>query len=167
MAQRRIGGDAGAKEGGDAGERKILRDGVGVALVDDVIAGVAPPGDGTVEAVGGVVGLDHAFNAEVLLSLFAGVAVPAGVDDDADGRDLTGLEPGDTAAGGGDTAYNLVTGNHGKAGESPLVSRLVEIGVANPAIEDIDGDIGGTGLAAGEGEGGKRRLRVERGITFG
>ena len=51
MAQRRIGGDAGAEQGRDGGEIEILRDGVSEALVDNIIVGIAAHGDGSVDAV--------------------------------------------------------------------------------------------------------------------
>ncbi len=50
-------------------------------------------------------------------------------------------------AGGDDAANNLVAGDHGIDGVAPLVAGHVEIGVADSAVEDFNGDFGGARLA--------------------
>ena len=68
---------------------------------------------------------------------------------------------------GRDAADNLVTRHHGIDGVAPLVAGHVQVGVADAAVEDLDGDIGGAGFAAGEAERSKRGFVSRRGIAFG
>ena len=92
VAQRRVGGDAGAEKRRNGGEVEVRRDGMGEALVDDVVVRVAAHGDGAVDAILGGVGEGGAFKAEVLFAAIARRAVAAGIDDDADGGDVSSLE---------------------------------------------------------------------------
>ena len=92
MAQRRVGGDAGAEQRRNGGEVEVGGNGMGEALVDDVVVGVAAHGDGAVDAILGGVGERGALGAEMFFAAIAGSAVAAGVDDDADGRYVADLE---------------------------------------------------------------------------
>src|ERR1035437_596563 len=103
----------------------------------------------------------------MFLAAMTGGALAVGVHDDADGRDVAYLEPGDGAAGGDDAAYHLVAGNHRIDRVAPLVADHVQVGVADAAVEDFDGDFRGAGFAAFKAEGSKGRLRIKRSIAFG
>jgi hypothetical protein len=46
-----------------------------------------------------------------------------------------------------------MAGNHGKGGPAPLISDLMDIGVANPRIENLDYHISRSRFPAGKGKG--------------
>jgi hypothetical protein len=68
-----------------------------------------------------------------------------------------------------DLANDLVARDHGKDRSAPFVARLVNVGMANAAIENIDQHIVGAWGAALEGKGRKRRgcrlRRIGRGFS--
>jgi hypothetical protein len=64
-------------------------------------------------------------------------------------------------------ADNLVARNQRIDRVTPLVARHVKVRVADSAVENIDHDLRGAGLAAIELEGSKRRLLIDSGITMG
>ena len=167
VAQRRVGGDAGAEKWGNGSKVEVGGDGMGEALVDNVVVGVSAHGDGAVDAVLGGVGERRALGAEVLFAAVARSAVAAGINDDADGCYFAGLELCCGFASGDDAANDLMTGNHGIDGVAPFVASHVEIGVADSAVEDFNGDFSGARLAAGKVVRSQRRFCVESGIAFG
>ena len=73
----------------------------------------------------------------------------------------------DGFAGGDDAADDLVAGDHGIDGVAPLVAGHVQVRVADSAVEDFNGDFGGTGIAAAEVVWSERRFCVECGVAFG
>ncbi len=167
VAERGVGGDSGAEERGDGGEVEVGGDGVCEALVDDVVAGVAAHGDGAVDAIFGCVGEGGAFSAEMFFSAVTGRAVAAGIDDDADCGNVSGLKLFGRVPSSDYTADDFVAGDHGVDGLTPLVAGHVEVGVADSAIENFDSDLGGAGFAAAEAVRCERRPGICGGITFG
>ncbi len=167
VAQRRVGGNAGAEQRRNAGQVEVGGNRVGEALVHDIVIGVAAHGDGAVDAVLGGVGERGALVAEVLFAVVAGRALAAGVDDHADGGNVARLELVDGAAGGADAAHDFVAGHQRIDRLAPLVAGHVQVGVADAAVENLDDDFSGAGIAAGEVEGSERRLCIECGVTFG
>ena len=153
--------------GATAARIEIGGDGVGEALVDDVVVGVAAHGDGAVDAILGGVGERGALVAEMFFAAVAGSAVAAGVDDDADGGDVSELEFFGRVSDRDHSADDLVAGDHGIDRIAPLVAGHVQVRMADAAVEDFNGDFSGAGLAAAEAVGSKRRLGVERCIAFG
>ena len=97
--------------------------------------------DRAVNAVLGGIGERGALVAVVLFAALAGGALAAGVDDDADGRDAAHLELADCAANGRDAADDLMAGNERIDRLAPFVADHVQIGVADAAVENIDGDL--------------------------
>ena len=168
MTERAVGGDSCAEERGDGGEfgLELGRDAVNVALVDDDVVGVAAVGDLS-GVVLGVVGADEALLA---IGLFMGDAVAAdaaGVDHDAYSGEVAFLEALDVGADGGDAANDLMTWDHGVHGAAPLVADLMDVGVADAAVEDLDDDVGWAGIAAFEAEGGEGGGLRLGGVAFG
>jgi hypothetical protein len=110
------------------------------AFVDDDAVGVTTVGDAAEVLVPRVVG-EGAVPAELLE---AGLALGAGairVDQAAHRGDVARIEPGDRGADLRDAADDLVAGDAGVDGghhAAPLVPDRVEIGVADPAEEDLD-----------------------------
>jgi hypothetical protein len=84
----------------------------------------------------------------------------------ANRSDVTSLEFFRRRANSRHAANNFVTGDQRINGLAPLVARHVQIGVTDAAIENLDRNFRGAGLASGESKWSKRRLIVGRGITF-
>ena len=149
VAQRRVGGDARAEQRSDAGElvAELRRDGVDVAHVADDVVGVAAVGDRAVVAPG-VVGADEALDAVVFQARLAVGADAAGVDQHADAGQVAGLEPGHLRADRRHAADDLVAGHHGIHRAAPLVAHLVDVGVADAAVGDLDDHIARARFAA-------------------
>ena len=140
VAHGRVCCDAGAEQRRGPGEIEVGGDAQDKALVDDDAVGVAAVGDAAEVLVGEVVGEGHV-RAELLE---AGLALGAGavrIDHAADRGEVARLELGDRGADLGDAADDLVArdaGVDGRHDAAPLVTDLVEIGVADTAVEDLD-----------------------------
>jgi hypothetical protein len=80
-----------------------------------------------------------------------------GIDHASDSRQIAFLELFDVFADFGDAAYNFVPWNHRIDGVVPLIPNLMEIGVANAAVEDIDGYVGHRRVSPFQRVGRKRR----------
>ncbi len=96
-----------------------------------------------------VVGTDHVV-AIVFQTFFAIRTGLAAVDDTAHADQVTDLEFADVVADGGNTAHDLVTGDAGVLGAGPFGTDLVQVGVADAAIGDVDLHIVRAGGAAGD-----------------
>src|SRR5450631_273483 len=90
----------------------------------------------------------------------------AGVDEATDAVMLTDLELRNSRADLRNHTRDLVTRNHWKGRSAPLITRLMDIGVANTAILDVDDDIVGTRIATTKGERRKRRPGLACSIAF-
>ncbi len=135
-----------------------------VALVGDDVTGIAALHQHAV-VIAGVVGADGAL---LTVGFLAGAAVgadAAGVGDHADGGEVALAELGYVAAGGDDAADDLMAGHHGIEGVAPFVAGLVDVGMADAVVEDLERDIFRTGIAAIEGKGHERRPGVVRGVA--
>jgi hypothetical protein len=160
MPQRRVGGDAGAEKRRNSGERvrglKLLWDAEDEVLIDDDGARVAAVGHAAQMRVRRVVSAGES-GLTVLLQADAAAGTGAvRVNHAADGGEVSGMEALDLTAHGGDAADDFVSGDHRVGGVGPLVARGVQIRVADAAVEDVELDVLGQRLSAGEG---KRRER--------
>ena len=70
--------------------------------------------------------------------LLTGAAVATGVDKTPDSDSIAQLHSGNVRAKLGNYTHDFMTRDHGKAGAAPLVSRLVNIGMANAAKFNVD-----------------------------
>lgn len=77
----------------------------------------------------------------MLIAAIARRALSAGVDDDANRRNIASLESFNGGAGAGDATDNLVPGHHRIRGLAPLVAHHVQIGMAHAAIENLELDL--------------------------
>ena len=93
------------------------------------------------------------------------VALLAAVDHAAYGHRIADLVALDVRPHSRDTADDLVAGNIGIDGARPVRAGGVQVGMADAAIFDVDGDIIGAQGAAFEGEGRQRGIRALGGIT--
>ena len=150
VAERRIGGDAGAQERRRGGEVELRGEAERERLVDDDPLRVAAVGGGLPVHLGAVVGEGGAALAELLEPAPARVAAAAGVHHAADAGEISGAEPLHPRAHARHLSDDLVARHHREERAAPLVADLVEVGVAHAAERDVDDDVPRTGLAAGE-----------------
>src|SRR5207247_8410105 len=109
----------------------------GKALIDNVVVRVAAEGRQRRTTLHGIVGGRGAFDAELLLAHLTGRALAAGVHQTADRGQVTRVELADLFSHGDDAADDFVAGHHRIAREAPIVVDVVQIGMTNPAIEQI------------------------------
>ena len=125
-------------------------------LVDHDAVRVAAVGDAAEMLVGEVVS-EGQVGAELLEARLALRAGAVGVHQAADRGEVAGLELGDGGADLGDAADDLVAGDAGiDSGHdfAPLIAHLVQIGVADAAVENFDLDVVFGGIAPRDGGGG-------------
>ena len=138
LAQGRVGGDARAEERRGAGGVEALGHLEDEALVHHDLRGVAAVGGGLAVHLGAVVGEGGALLAELLEVFAARIAVAARVHHAAHAGQVADLELLDVGAHGLHAAHDLVAGHHGEDGAAPLVADLVDVRVADAAVEDVD-----------------------------
>ena len=143
--------------GAVAARSSLRRDPEGVGLVHHDAFGVAAEGHAAEVLVGAVVSEDREVEAILLQAAPATRAGAAGIDQAADGGEVAHLEFRDRAADLYDAADDFVAGHHRVDGVVPFVARLVQVGVADAAIEDVDDDVGGQRFAALDGKWRERR----------
>jgi hypothetical protein len=97
---------------------------------------------------------------------FTTVADAAGVDKTADAGEVAYLKVFYFVADAADPAYDLMTGDHREDRSAPFVTDLVDIGVADPAIKNIDDDVVFTWFAAFEGVWAQRGSSRLCGVRF-
>ena len=124
------------------------RDAEHEVLVHDDAAGVAAQGVAAQHRIVAVVGEHGRTQAVLLLAGEAGRALAARIHHAADAGHVACLELPDAAADARHASDDLVAGHAGVEGALPLAPRLVEVGVAHPAIEDVDLDVARSGITA-------------------
>ncbi len=112
-----------------------------------------------------VISLHQLHLAEVVLAGLAFNTLPAAIDKDTDAHMIAHLVPGHATAYAGDNARDLVPGNHGEDALEPLVTDLMNVGVANAAELDVDVDVVFAEIAAVELKRGQLRAGLGRGIS--
>ncbi len=140
VAHGRVRRDPGAEERRRSREVEVGGDAHHEALVDDDAVGVTTVGDTSEVLVPRVVG-EGSVRAELLEAGSALGAGAVGVDEAAHRGEVAARESGDGGADLRDAADDLVAGDAGVDGghhAAPLVPDRVEIGVADPAEEDLD-----------------------------
>jgi hypothetical protein len=141
MLERGIGGDAGTKQGRRALERNVLWDREHVILVDRDAGRVAAKGRRLAVTLVAVVGERHADLAILLLAFAAGRAAAAGIDEAADADDVAGLPFLHMVADLDHLADNLVARDHGEDRVVPLVLHLMNVGVTDAAIKNVNQNV--------------------------
>ena len=137
-------------------------------FVDNDAIRVATIGDASEVLVREVVGEGHV-GAELLEALLALGTGAVGVDHAADCGDVADFEFGDSGAGFGNAADDLVAGNAGvyRGHEAaPLIADLVEVGVTDSAEEDLELHVIFGWIAPRDRSGGKRRCCTGGGVGF-
>ncbi|MNV40938.1 hypothetical protein D3C71_1325590 [compost metagenome] len=167
VAQRRIGGDAGAQQ---------RRDGLEVQLVGDLhdemflrhdAIRIATEGELVAAAFLVVIGQRGAFLAVLLQVQAAGLAVPAGIHHAAHAGVIARLELGDVLAHLRDAADDFVARHHRVHRIAPIAARLMQVGMANAAVQDVNQHVVVARLAAREAEGNERGVGTVGGVATG
>lgn len=141
LAQRRVGSDAGAQQRRGGGRVQLVRHVQHEGLVGHHLRGAAAVGDLARHAALAVVGADEAVLAVLLEAVRAARAGAAGIDHAADADHVAGLETRHFRAGRRHAADDLVARHHRVDRVAPLVARLVQVGVADASVEDLDLDV--------------------------
>ncbi len=168
VAHGRIGGDPGAQQRRGSGEIEVGGNAQNEPLIDDDAVGVAAIGHAAEMLVWKVVG-EREVRAELLETLPATWAGMVGIDHAADGDEVAGFVLRDGRANLGDTADDLVARDarvdrgHRLA---PLVTDLMQIGVADAAEENLDLHVAVGRIAPRDRVGGERRCLTGGGVGF-
>jgi hypothetical protein len=117
-------------------------------------------------AIRRVVRSRHAAFAILLEAFAARSAFSAGIDKTADSDLIADFKFRNTRADSRDDARDLVTRNHRKHRNAPLVAHLVNIRVADTAKQNINADIVWSRIASFKTEMSERRLSRTRCVTF-
>src|SRR5690606_1506253 len=107
------------------------------------VLGVAALGRFAGESIAPGVGAGIALPTELLFALVALVALLATVDHTAHGDVITDFVVGDPGADVGDSADNLVAGSDRVVASAPIITRGVQIRMANAAVKNLHSDIVG------------------------
>ena len=161
VLEGRVGRDPRAQERRHALERDPRGNADGVGLVDDDPLGVTPARRSQLVHLGAVVRERDVRLAVLLEASRAARALAARVHEAPDAREVARLELLDRIPDARDATDDLVAGDHGKGRLAPLGARLVDVGVAHAAVEDLDLDVARSGVAALERE--RREGRARRG----
>ena len=143
MSERGISRDSGAEERGGGFERDSSRNGDNVVLVDSDLGGVSAVSWGFTVSLITVIGSGHSAIAVLLKASFAVLTGSAGVYEYADANSIADFPFGDIRSDGRDGSNDFVAGDHWIDRSTPFVARLVEVGVADAAVEDIDEYVAG------------------------
>ena len=117
--------------------------------------------------VEGVVSVGRPAAAVLLQTVFAGVAFEAGVDHAADADVIALAEARHIQPHGDNAPDDFVSRDHGIDRVAPVVARLMQIGMADAAVEDLDRHIVGARIAAFELKRNQWRGRRMRRIAVG
>ncbi len=162
--QRRIGGDARAQQGRDRRQIQLWRDTQSVGLIDDDIIRVSAIGRLAV-FIPAVVRQHQMVLAILLLPVHATRADTARIHQATDPGQVAYSKFAYLSAGLDDTPDDLMAGNHGINRTAPLVADLVDIRMADPAILNLDDNVGWTGCAPVKRKRLQSRLGMLGGVT--
>ena len=164
VAQRRVGGDAGAEQRCGDVELDALGDPHHEVLGHHHVGGVAALGDGAV-AVHGAVGARVALEAVLLLALLAVDALAAGVDHAADADAVADGVLGDGRADLGDDAGDFVARRQRVLLRAPVAADGVDVRVADAGELDVDQDVVRANVPALDGGGNEGFRRGGGGVS--
>ena len=166
VAQGRVGGDAGAQERRDAFQRQFGRNSQDIIFVHHDLSGIAAVGRRFAILLVAVVGGAHPFFTILFLAGVALWTFATGINEAADTGEVADFEFCDLIARLDHAADNFVSRHHGINRVAPFVAGLMDVGVADAAIEDLDLDVVGTHIPALEAERRKRICGTLSGIGF-
>src|SRR5207244_5523805 len=138
MPERRVGGDAGAEQGGDVRERKVRGDLERVVLIHDDGRGVPSVCRSLPVLLESVIRPGGIFRTVLLQAFLTALTDPTGIHYGADpgqGAHFESLHLGSDACHAPD---NFMAWDHREYRAAPLVPRLMDVGVADSAVQDFD-----------------------------
>src|SRR5437660_10564671 len=162
MPERRVRGDAGAEQGGDVRKRELRGDLERVIFIHDDLRRVAAVRRSLLVLLGSVVCPGYLFRAVLLQAFLAALADSTGIHYCANAGEFADFESLHLGPDACHASDNFMPRDHGKNRAAPLVPRLMDVRVADAAVENLDEHIVGTWFAPRKCE------RFEpRGRTFG
>jgi len=168
MAHRRVGRDSSAEQRSGARRIQVRRHTQHEMLIDDDAFGISAIRHAPEMLVRKVVGV-RGIGAELFEPGAAFRAGAVGVDHAAHGGKIADLELLHRRADFGDAADDLVSGDawvdRGKK-LSPLIADLVQIGMADPAVENVNLDVLFSWISSGNCSSGKRGSRAGSRVRF-
>jgi len=141
MAQRRVSCDSSAHQWSGSRWIKTLRDPQHVTLVNNNLRRIASVGPGLGGLVEAVESERHTFLAEHLMTCPALRADAARIDNAAHPNKVTLAETSCARTMRCYPANNLVTRHEREVGSAPVIAHLVQVAMANAAVENLDLDI--------------------------
>ncbi|MNP23175.1 hypothetical protein D3C76_1158750 [compost metagenome] len=153
LAHRRPDGDAGTQQRTGEARIQCRRYPQHETLAYHDVLGVTAAGHLAADAVQAVIGGCHALGAMRLLMLLAGRTLLAAVDHATDSHPITGTITIDSRPHGSDPTDDFMARHTGKPRAFPVVMHVMQVGMADAAEVDIDGDIVGAQLTAFEAQG--------------
>ena len=167
LAQRRIGGDAGAQQRRDPGRIEIFRHSQHEVLILHQIGGVAAVGHGAGLAVLTVIGAGKAVLAILFQPLIAAWAAAAGIYHATDADQIADPVTRGMATDGANAADDFVARHHRVNRIAPFVASLMQVRMAHAAEQHLNLHIVVAQGARWVIERHQRRLRIMRGIGMG
>src|SRR5436309_6750246 len=152
MPERRIRGDPRAEKGGYVRQRKLRGNLKRVVLVHDDLRGVAPVRRSLLIFLSSVVCEDEMNFAILLQACLAARAYSAGVHEAADPGKLACFESFHRGSDSRHASDDFMSGDHRENRAAPLFPCLMDVRVADPAVEDFDEHIVWTWFAPRKGE---------------
>src|SRR2546422_468471 len=138
MPERRVRGDAGAEQGGDVRKRKFGGDLERVIFIHNDLRRVSAVRRSLLVLLGSVVCPGDMCHTVLLQAFLAALADSTGIHYCADAGQLADSESFYRGSDACHASDNFVAGDHGKNRATPLVPRLMDVRVADAAVEDFD-----------------------------
>jgi len=129
-------------------------------LVHHDLLGVAAGGQPAGVSVGAVIGRHKAAFTVLFFLLAAEVAVAAGIHHHADAHQVARLKTGYRRAGGPHPADNLMARHQRIVADAPFVTRHMQIGMAHPAVQNLNADVLRLHITQRDLDGGQRAVGV-------
>src|SRR5713101_10013012 len=152
MSERRVGGDAGAEQGGDIRKRKVRGDLERVMLIHDDLRGVPAVRRSLLVLLGSVVCPGDMLRTVLLQTFLATPADTTGIHHCADASQLAHVQ---SLYRGSDACHApdyFMAWDHRENRAAPLVPHLMDVGVADSAVHDFDEHVVRTQVASLEVE---------------
>ena len=156
MAQRRPGRDAGTEQGRAGGKVQIAGQSQDEGLIDHDPLRIPAIRHAAAMFVRAVVGPDRPLITVLFLAVLAVAAGSAGIDHAADRRPVARLETAHIGADPCHQADNLMTRHAGVGRALPFIACLMQVGMTDAAVADVDLDIVGSRWPPFDGMGNQR-----------
>jgi len=144
--------DAGAQQRRGRIERQIRRKTKHVVFVDNDLVGIPAHRRRLTVTLDAAIGERRALGAELFQAGAAGRAPPAGIDEASDADRVADPISSDGPADSGHDSGNFMPRDHREDRSAPLVASLMNVGMADSAVLDVDQHVVFERIASIEGE---------------